>query len=111
MQRKTKIIAAAAAAVLLTLGGLAGLASADMGHGYGMMGGGMGGGCQGGKGRGHGMMGQQMTERYDADKDGKLDRSELNAAAERMTEKMAERRREFMDRMGKRSHGPERGDP
>ena len=56
----------------------------------------------------------QIVERmmeFDADKDGKLDRSELNAAAERMTEKMAERRREFMDRMGKRSRELERGDP
>lgn len=74
MQRKTKIMAAAAAAGLLTLGGLAGLASADMGHGYGMV----GGGCQGGKGRGHGMMGQHMTERYDADKDGKVTQAEID---------------------------------
>jgi hypothetical protein len=78
MQRKTKIITAAAAAGLLTLGGLAGLASADMGHGYGMMGGGMGGGCHSGKGRCHGMMGQQMTERYDADKDGKVTQAEID---------------------------------
>ena len=80
MQRKTKMIAATAAVGLLTLGGLAGLASADMGDGQGMMGGmgGMAGGCHGGMGRGHGMMGQQMMERYDADKDGKLTQTEID---------------------------------
>ena len=58
MQKKTRMIAVAAAASLLTLGGLVGLASADMGEG--MM------------GRGHGMMGRHLMERYDADKDGKV---------------------------------------
>jgi hypothetical protein len=77
MQSKTKIIAAVAAASVLTLGGLAGLARADMGDGHGMMGGMMGGG-QGMMGRGHGMMGQQMMERYDANKDGKVTQAEID---------------------------------
>lgn len=48
---------------------------------------------------------------FDADKDGKLDRTELTAAAGKMAEKMAERRKEFMERMGQRSRGPERREP
>ena len=91
MQRKTKLIAATAAAGLLTLGGLAGLASADMGEG--MMGGGMAGGMMGGGPRhmrlcqGHGegrgmmgdhMMGLRMMERYDANKDGKVTQAEID---------------------------------
>jgi hypothetical protein len=57
---------------------------------------------------------EQMVDRmmeFDADKDGKLDRTELTAAAGRMAEKMAERRKEFMERIGQRSRGPERRDP
>jgi Ca2+-binding EF-hand superfamily protein len=77
MQRKTKIIAAAAAASLLTLGGLAGLASAGMGYGERMMCG-KGAGCRGGMGRGYGMLGQQMMERYDANKDGKVTQAEID---------------------------------
>lgn len=80
MQRKTKIIAAAAAVGLLTLGGLAGLASAGMdeGMGEGMMGGMHRMWMGGGHGEGHGMMGQHMMERYDANKDGKLTQPEID---------------------------------
>lgn len=78
MQRKTKILAAMAAAGLLTLGGLAGLASADMGDGEGMM---------GGMGKGpramrlhqfHGMGSETMMERYDTNKDGKITQPEID---------------------------------
>ena len=68
MQRKTKLLAAGAVAVL-AVGALAGIASADM-HG------GWGGGWGGGHGRG--MMGHQMMERYDADKDGKITQAEID---------------------------------
>jgi Ca2+-binding EF-hand superfamily protein len=77
MQRKTKFWLGGGAAVLLTLGGLATLANADMngamgiGHGMGM-----------GHGMGHGMgrmaMAQQLMERYDADKDGKVTQAEID---------------------------------
>lgn len=73
MQKKTRMIAMAAAASLLTLGGLAGLASADMGEG--MM------------GRGHGMMGRHLMERYDADKDGKVTQAEIDKSRQ---ERLAE---------------------
>lgn len=75
MQKKTGLLLGAGAAALLALGGLAGLAQADMeGEGHGM--------CAG-MGRGHGMMGRgmmghQMMERYDADKDGKLTQAEID---------------------------------
>ena len=63
MQRKMKFLAVGAVAVL-AIGGVAGLASAHMG----------------GKGwGGHGpVMMQQMMERYDADKDGKLTQAEID---------------------------------
>lgn len=57
---------------------------------------------------------EQMVDRmmeFDGDKDGKLDRTELTAAAAKMAEKMAERRREFMERMGQRSRGSEPREP
>lgn len=74
MQKRTKLFLGAGAAALLALGGLAGLAQADMrGGGHGMC-----SGMHGGKGRGHGMMGQQMMERYDANKDGKLTQQEID---------------------------------
>jgi hypothetical protein len=68
MQRKTKFLAAGAAAVL-AIGGLAGIASADRGGGgkHGMWG-----------GHGGGIMGAEMMERYDADKDGKLTQAEID---------------------------------
>ena len=64
MQRKTKFLAGAAVAVL-AIGGLAGLASAHMGG-------------KGWGGHGRGMMGQEMMQRYDADKDGKLTQAEID---------------------------------
>lgn len=84
MQKRTKLLLAGGAAAMLTLGGLAGLAQADMDGG---MDGGIGGGQCGmgmsegrgdGGGRGHGMMGRQMMERYDADKDGKVTQAEID---------------------------------
>lgn len=67
MQKKTKIALAASVLGLATLGGVAGLALADRGEGHG--------------GRGHGsmMMMMHMAERYDADKDGKISQSEIDA--------------------------------
>ena len=79
MRNRTKIFLGLGAATMLALGGLAGLAQADMDGG---MGGGMGGGhC--GMARHHrltphGMMGQQFMERYDADKDGKVTQAEID---------------------------------
>jgi hypothetical protein len=75
MQRKTWLLLGAGAAAMLTFGGLAGLAQADMEGGPG------GGNC--GMPRfhrlmPHGMMGQQMTERYDANKDGKVTQAEID---------------------------------
>ena len=72
MQRKTKLPAAGAVAVLAA-GALAGIASADMG-------GGRDGGMHRmwGEGHGRGMMGQQMMERYDTDKDGKITQAEID---------------------------------
>lgn len=70
MQRKTKLVAGGAVAIL-ALGAAVGLASASMddgwrvGHGWGV-------------GHGPGMMGQRMMERYDADKDGKLTQQEID---------------------------------
>ena len=78
MKTKTKLLLAAGAVAMLSLGGLAGLAQADM---QGGMGGGMGAGHCGmgrGGGHGHGMMGQRMMERYDADKDGKVTQAEID---------------------------------
>ncbi len=69
MQRKTKFLVSAAAAVL-TIGGVAGIAMAGKGEGWGGM-----HGMWGGHGRG---MGQEMMERYDADKDGKLTQAEID---------------------------------
>jgi len=66
MQRKTKFLVGGAAAVL-ALAGLAGLAIAGKGEKHGMWG-----------GHGRGMMGQEMMERYDADKDGKLTQAEID---------------------------------
>ena len=72
MQRKTKLLAAGAVAVLAA-GALAGIASADMDGGW-------GGGMHRmwGEGHGRGMMGQQMMERYDTDKDGKITQAEID---------------------------------
>jgi hypothetical protein len=66
MQKKTKIALAASVLGLATLGGVAGLALADRGEGH------------GGWGRGPMMM-MQLAERYDADKDGKVSQSEIDA--------------------------------
>lgn len=77
MQRKTKLFAGGAA-VLLVFGGLSAVASAHMG-GKGWGGGhgdGMGGGMGGGMGRG--MMGQEMMQRYDTNKDGKITQQEID---------------------------------
>ena len=77
MQRKTKLLMAGGVAALLAVGGLAGLAQADKAGGW-------GGGWHGGMhrmwgGHGHGgMMGQEMMQRYDADKDGKLTQAEID---------------------------------
>lgn len=79
MQRKTKFLAAGAAA-LLAAGGLIGLAQAGSGEGWGQWGG-HGGGMHRmwGEGRGHGgMMGQNMMARYDADADGKVTQQEID---------------------------------
>lgn len=77
MQKKTKIISAAAIG-LLTLGGLAGLASADMGDGDGMMGGMMGGQRFMRLHQFHGMGPENMMERYDTNKDGKVTQQEID---------------------------------
>ncbi len=69
MQRKTTILAGGAAAVV-ALGALAGLAIAGQGEGWGGK-----RGMWGGYGRG---MGQEMMQRYDADKDGKLTQAEID---------------------------------
>jgi Ca2+-binding EF-hand superfamily protein len=83
MQRKTKFLAAGAAA-LLAAGGLIGLAQAGSGEGWGHWGG-HGGGMHrmwgDGEGRGHGMkgqMGHNMMARYDADEDGKVTQQEID---------------------------------
>lgn len=76
MTNRTKLLLAGGAAAMLALGGLAGLAQADMEGGMG--GGRCGMGMGHGEGRGHGMMGQQMMERYDADKDGKVTQAEID---------------------------------
>lgn len=80
MQKRTKIFLGAGAAALLALGGLAGLAQADMDDGMPGMCGGRGHGMmeRGMTGRGPGMMGQQMMERYDANKDGKVTQDEID---------------------------------
>ncbi len=71
MQKKTKLLVAGGTAGLLALGGIAGLANADMG-------GGMGHGMGRMHGMGHGMMARHMMERYDANKDGKLTQDEID---------------------------------
>ena len=71
MQKKTKMMLAAGTVGLLAVGGVAGLASADMG-GHRMWVHGMG------QGMGGGMMGMQMMERYDANKDAKLSQQEID---------------------------------
>ena len=75
MRNRTKIFLGIGAATMLALGGLAGLAQADMDGG--MHGGGQCGMGHGG-GHGPGMMGRQMMERYDANKDGKLTQAEID---------------------------------
>ena len=71
MQKKTKIALAAGLAGILGLGTLAGVAVAD---------GGWGGGHGMGGGHGKGRMAQQMMERYDANKDGKVSQEETPTA-------------------------------
>jgi len=66
MQKKTKIALAASVLGLAALGGIAGLALADRSEGH------------GGWRRGPMMM-MHMTERYDADKDGKVSQTEIDA--------------------------------
>jgi len=66
MQKKTKIALAVSLLGLATLGGIAGLALADRSEGH------------GGWRRGPMMM-MHMTERYDADKDGKVSQTEIDA--------------------------------
>ena len=71
MKKRTWLLLGAGAAAMLTLGGLAGLAQADME--------GPGGSCGGHRfQRLHGMMGQQLMERYDANKDGKVTQAEID---------------------------------
>ena len=65
MQKKTRIALAATAAVMLAVGGVAGLARADKG---GMM----------GRGHGHHTMMSNMAERYDANQDGKITQEEID---------------------------------
>jgi len=72
MRNRTKIFLGIGAATMLALGGLAGLAQADMEGGM------HGGHCGMGGGHGPGMMGQQLMERYDADKDGKVTQAEID---------------------------------
>ena len=79
MQRKTKVIIAAASAAGLTaiaLGGFAVAHSRHEGMGYGM-----GYGMMDGQGRGHGKMGmaEDFAERYDTNKDGKISQEEIKA--------------------------------
>ena len=76
MRKRTKLLLGAGAAAMLALGGLAGLAQADMEGGMGGGNCGMGMGHSGG--HGPGMMGQQLMERYDANKDGKVTQAEID---------------------------------
>ncbi len=62
MQKKTTIALAAGTAGLLAIGAIAGIANADRGDWRG----------------GHHHMMTQMSERYDANKDGKLDQAEID---------------------------------
>lgn len=66
MQRKTKLWLGGGAAALLTLGGLASLANADMM------------GMRHGMGMGRMAMAQQLMDRYDANKDGKVTQAEID---------------------------------
>jgi hypothetical protein len=72
MQRKTKLWLGGGAAVLLTLGGLATIANADMKRHD------MGPGMGPGMGMGRMAMAQQLMERYDANKDGKVTQQEID---------------------------------
>ena len=72
MQKKTRIAIAACAASVLAVGGIAGLARADMGWRH---------------GAGHHMMMEQMAERYDANNDGKISQAEID---QNRTERLAE---------------------
>lgn len=72
MQNRTKLLFAAGAVAMLGLGGLAGLAQADMDGGPG------GGRCGMGRGGPPGMMGRQLMERYDANKDGVVTQAEID---------------------------------
>lgn len=56
------------------------------------------------------MLVERMME-FDADSDGKLDRSELMNAAEKMATTMAEHRREFMEKMHRRMSERDRTPP
>ncbi|MBC8035816.1 MAG: hypothetical protein H7X89_01165, partial [Rhizobiales bacterium] len=71
MQKRTKIALAAGVSSLVLIGGIAGIANANRGWHHG--------------GGHHGMM--QMTERYDANKDGKISQEEIDQnRTERHTE-------------------------
>lgn len=76
MRNRTKLLLGAGAASLIALGGLAGLAHADMD-------GGPGGGSCGMRG-GPGMMGRQLMERYDTNKDGKVTQAEIDQNRQQM---------------------------
>lgn len=75
MQRKTKLMIAAASTVGLAALALGGYAVADSRHG------GMGHGMMDGHGRGFAMlrMAEDFSDRYDTDKDGKISQEEINA--------------------------------
>ena len=76
MQNRTRLLLGAGAATMLALGGLAGLAHADMDGGPG------GGSC--GMCGGPGMMGRQLMERYDTNKDGKVTQAEIDQNRQQM---------------------------
>ncbi|MCA3562003.1 MAG: EF-hand domain-containing protein [Aestuariivirga sp.] len=72
MRKKILFLLGAGAAGMLTLGGLAGLAQADMEGGF------MGGGRCAMLRHGPGMMGRPLMERYDVNKDGKVTQQEID---------------------------------
>ena len=72
MRNRTKFLLGFGAVAMLALGGLAGLAQADMDGGM------HGGHCGMGGGHGPGMMGRRLMERYDANKDGKITQAEID---------------------------------
>ncbi|CAN5363310.1 hypothetical protein BH10PSE7_BH10PSE7_26840 [soil metagenome] len=77
MQRKTGLLLGSGLAALIGLGTIAGIAHADRGPGAGW-------GGHGGHQGMHGMQGmrgmwKEMSERYDTNKDGKLDQAEIDA--------------------------------